>query len=141
MFKSLYTRISVYSIIVMLFSASVSFLCTNIIYHNFLKENNDAKIMRTLKDSIAYQKESKIDNPVPFFKHLGEMNYQVMTVSNSGNRNYYGAEFRKDNINNQDVRNVLKGKDYNDIEDLSYNTNINGLFENITQKREQHAFT
>src|SRR5699024_3256732 len=140
MFKSLYTRISVYSIIVMLFSASVSFLCTNIIYHNFLKENNDAKIMRTLKDSIAYQKESKIDNPVPFFKHLGEMNYQVMTVSNSGNRNYYGAEFRKDNINNQDVRNVLNGKDYHGIEDLPYNPIITGFFENTTQNTVGIAF-
>jgi len=140
MFKSLYTRIAVYTIIVMLFSAAVSFLCTNIIYHNFLKENNDAKIMRTLKDSIAYQKESKIDNPVPFFKHLGEMNYQVMTVSNSGDRNYYGAEFRKDNINNQDVRNVLNGKDYHGIEDLPYNPIITGFFENTTQNTVGIAF-
>lgn len=140
MFKSLYTRIAVYTIIVMLFSAAVSFLCTNIIYHNFLKENNDAKIMRTLKDSIAYQKESKIDSPVPFFKHLGEMNYQVMTVSNSGDRNYYGAEFRKDNINNQDVRNVLNGKDYHGIEDLPYNPIITGFFENTTQNTVGIAF-
>lgn len=103
MFKSLYTRIAIYTITVMIFSAVASFLCTNIIYHNYLKENNDAKIMRTLKDSIQYQKESRIEASAPFFKHLGEMNYQVMTISEDGHPTYYGTEFRKDNISKKQL--------------------------------------
>ncbi|MDG0823004.1 MAG: HAMP domain-containing histidine kinase [Staphylococcus equorum] len=140
MFKSLYTRIAVYTIVVMLFSAAVSFLCTNIIYHNFLKENNDAKIMRTLKDSMEYQNESKIDSYPPFFKHLGEMNYQIMTISENGKRTYYGEPFRKDNIAQQEVQSVLNGKDYHGIKNLPYAPIITGFFENTTQNTVGIAF-
>ena len=133
MFKSLYTRIAIYTITVMIFSAVASFLCTNIIYHNYLKENNDAKIMRTLKDSIQYQKESRIEASAPFFKHLGEMNYQVMTISEDGHRTYYGTEFRKDNISKKTAESVLHGKDYHGIKNLPYNPIITGFFENTTK--------
>ena len=56
MFKSLYIRIAIYTIVVMLLSAIISFFITNIIYHNTLKANNDAKIMRTLKDAKVFNK-------------------------------------------------------------------------------------
>src|SRR5699024_3785388 len=97
MFKSLYPRIAIYTIVILLSSAVLSFLLTNVIYHNHLKENNDAKIMRTLKDAISYENQSKIQLPKPSFEHLGQMNYQVMTVSANGKKAYYGTAFRKDN--------------------------------------------
>ena len=50
MFKTLYTRIAIYTITVILFSALVSFLFANVYYHFNLKAHNDAKIMRTLKE-------------------------------------------------------------------------------------------
>jgi len=133
MFKSLYSRIAIYTIVVMLFSAIVSFLCTNIIYHNHLKANNDAKIMRTLEDAISYQKQSNIESSDPFFNHLGEMNYQVMTVSENGKRSFYGANFRKDNVDDDVVQSILNGKDYHGIRNLPYNPIITGFFENTTQ--------
>ncbi|WP_436862804.1 sensor histidine kinase [Staphylococcus caeli] len=140
MFKSLYTRIAVYTIVVMLLCALLSFLCTNIIYHNHLKANNDAKIMRTLKDSLEYQKHSNIDAAAPFFNHLGEMNYQVMTVSEKGKRTYYGTEFRKDNLKSDTVQSVLNGKPYHGIKNLPYNPFITGFFENTTQNTVGMSF-
>lgn len=140
MFKSLYTRIAVYTIVVMLLCALLSFLCTNIIYHNHLKANNDAKIMRTLKDSLEYQKHSNIDAAAPFFNHLGEMNYQVMTVSEKGKRTYYGTEFRKDNLKSNIVQSVLNGKPYHGIKNLPYNPFITGFFENTTQNTVGMSF-
>ncbi|SCS80319.1 sensor histidine kinase [Staphylococcus caeli] len=140
MFKSLYTRIAVYTIVVMLLCAILSFLCTNIIYHNHLKANNDAKIMRTLKDSLEYQKHSNIDSAAQFFNHLGEMNYQVMTVTESGKRTYYGTQFRKDNLDSDTVQTVLNGKHYHGIKDLPYNPFITGFFENTTQNTVGMSF-
>ncbi|WP_437272445.1 HAMP domain-containing sensor histidine kinase [Staphylococcus succinus] len=133
MFKSLYTRIAVYTVMVMLFSAIVSFLCTNIIYHNHLKANNDAKIIRTLKDSSTYQKESSMHNLPAFFQHMGEMNYQVMTVSEKGKKSFYGTAFRKDNISKQEIQSVLQGHDYHGIKNLPYNPFVTGFFENTTK--------
>ncbi|MGW9816984.1 two-component system, OmpR family, sensor kinase [Staphylococcus cohnii] len=133
MFKSLYSRIAIYNVVILLSSALLSFLLTNIIYHNHLKENNDAKIMRTLKDAISYEKKSKIQMPKPFFKHLGQMNYQVMTVSENGKKSYYGTAFRKDNVDSKNIKSVLNGHDYHGIRNLPYNPFITGFFENTTQ--------
>jgi len=133
MFKSLYSRIAIYTIIIMLSSAILSFLLTNIIYHNHLKENNDTKIMRTLKDATSYMHKSHINLPKPFFRHLGEMNYQIMTVTEKGEKAYYGAPFRKDNVDTKNIKAVLNGNDYHGIKNLSYNPFITGFFENTTQ--------
>ena len=59
MFKTLYSRIAIYAITVILFSALMSFLFTNIYYHFHLKASNDAKIMRTLKEAREYERTQK----------------------------------------------------------------------------------
>ncbi|MCU5745259.1 HAMP domain-containing histidine kinase [Staphylococcus sp. SQ8-PEA] len=132
MFKSLYTRIAIYTITVMLFSALVSFLFTNIYYHVNLKSSNDAKIMRTLKEARSYHSTLNNDKFNFYFKHLGEMNYQIMTVDYDGNKRFYGEKFRKDNISHKDVQRVLNGHDYHGIKHLPYHLFVTGFFENVT---------
>ncbi|WP_251517650.1 MULTISPECIES: HAMP domain-containing sensor histidine kinase [Staphylococcus] len=133
MFKSLYTRLAIYLITMLLVSAVASFLCTNIIYHQYLKANNDAKIMRTLKDSRTFHSEMPQEESKNFFKHIGEMNYQLMTVNTSGKKTFYGAHFRKDNISKHQIDKVLNGHDYHGIKSLPYNLFITGFFENTTK--------
>ncbi|MCG7338175.1 HAMP domain-containing histidine kinase [Staphylococcus sp. ACRSN] len=140
MFKSLYFRIAIYTIIVMLFSAIISFFFTNIIYHNALKTNNDAKIMRTLKDARAFQQSSHITNLTPYFKHLGEMNYQIMTVTKTGTKTFYGQKFRKDDVSKQAIKQVLSGKPYHGIKHLPYNPIVTGFFDNTTKNTVGLAF-
>lgn len=48
-FKSLAQRITIYTIVVMLVSAILGFILTNIYYHIDLKEKNDHKVFNTLK--------------------------------------------------------------------------------------------
>ena len=60
MFKTLYSRIAIYAITVILFSALMSFL-TNIYYHFHLKASNDAKIMRTLKEAREYERTQNLN--------------------------------------------------------------------------------
>lgn len=80
MFKTLYARIAIYSITVILFSALISFVLTNVYYHYNLKASNDAKIMKTLKEARQYEQSAKPTHIQQYFKHLGQMNYQIMTV-------------------------------------------------------------
>ena len=54
-------------------------------------------------------------------KHLGEMNYQIMTVSSSGEKHFYGESFRTDNVSTQAIKEVLDGKAYHGIKHLPYN--------------------
>ena len=60
MFKTLYSRIAIYAITVILFSALMSFLFTNIYYHFHLKASNDAKLC-TLKEAREYERTQNLN--------------------------------------------------------------------------------
>ena len=131
MFKTLYIRIAVYTITVILFSAFISFILTNIYYHFNLKASNDAKIMTTLKESRDF--ESDNNNQLNhYFKHLGQMNYQIMTVDQDGKKTFYGAKFRKDNLSQRHIKSVLNGNEYHGIKNKSFELFVTGFFDNET---------
>lgn len=141
MFKSLYIRIAVYTIIVMIFSAIVSFLITNVYYHVYLKENNDAKIIRTLKEAKAFETSDGPNHINDYFKHLGDMNYQIMTVNKQGHKQFYGEPFRKDNISQSAIHQVLHNNSYHGIKNQPYKLFVTGFFENVTSNTVGVKFT
>ncbi|MGZ2417313.1 two-component system, OmpR family, sensor kinase [Staphylococcus caledonicus] len=132
MFKSLYTRIAIYTITVILFSALISFLFANVYYHFNLKEQNDAKIMRTLKDARAYNDSLTSNDFHAYFNHLGHMNYQIMIVDEHHDTMFYGEPFRKNNISKSAINQVLKGKEYHGIKDKPFELFVTGFFDNET---------
>ena len=68
-----------------------------------------------------------MSNLKPYFKHLGEMNYQIMTVSSSGEKHFYGERFRTDDVSTQAIKDVLDGKAYHGIKHLPYNPIVTGF--------------
>ncbi|HHQ7204169.1 sensor histidine kinase [Staphylococcus aureus] len=120
MFKTLYARIAIYSITVILFSALISFVLTNVYYHYNLKASNDAKIMKTLKEARQYEQSAKPTHIQQYFKHLGQMNYQIMTVDQKGHKTFYGEPFREDTLSQNAINNVLNNKDYHGIKDKPF---------------------
>lgn len=132
MFKSLYIRIAVYTIVVILFSAFISFIFTNIYYHFNLKPSNDAKIMKTLKGAKEFEDKQSFEHINTYFKHLGDMNYQIMTVDQHGNKHFYGAPFRKDSLPKHDIQKVLHGDTYHGIKEKPFKLFVTGFFDNET---------
>ena len=132
MFKTLYSRIAIYAITVILFSALMSFLFTNIYYHFHLKASNDAKIMRTLKEAREYERTQKPKPLDTYLKHLGQMNYQIMTVNEHGTKHFYGETFRKNTISQSAIKKVLNGEDYHGIKNKPYAFFVTGFFDNET---------
>lgn len=132
MFNTLYARIAIYSITVILFSALISFVLTNVYYHYNLKASNDAKIMKTLKEARQYEQSAKPTHIQQYFKHLGQMNYQIMTVDQKGHKTFYGEPFREDTLSQNAINNVLNNKDYHGIKDKSFALFVTGFFDNVT---------
>lgn len=132
MFKTLYARIAIYSITVILFSALISFVLTNVYYHYNLKASNDAKIMKTLKEARQYEQSAKPTHIQQYFKHLGQMNYQIMTVDQKGHKTFYGEPFREDTLSQNAINNVLNNKDYHGIKDKPFALFVTGFFDNVT---------
>ncbi|MDQ7112979.1 HAMP domain-containing sensor histidine kinase [Staphylococcus simulans] len=132
MFKSLYTRIAVYTIVILLLSAVASFILTNVLYHVALKPSNDHKIMTTLQEAKKYQKESHTTNMKAYFKHLSELNFQLVTVDQKGHKTFYGASFRRDTLTQETIDSVLKGHNYHGIKNHPYQLFVTGFFDNET---------
>ena len=132
MFKTLYSRIAIYTITVILFSALVSFLLTNVYYHFNLKSSNDAKIMHTLKQAREYETTQNSKQLTSYFKHLGDMNYQILTVDAHQSKHFYGEAFRKDSLSNHAIQSVLNGKDYHGIKNKPFELFVTGFFDNET---------
>lgn len=141
MFKTLYSRIAIYTITVILFSALVSFLFTNVYYHFNLKPSNDAKIMRTLKEARSYNDHIASSDLDAYFQHLGQMNYQIMTVDQHHHKAFYGQPFRKDNLSKASIDKVLKGQDFHGIKNKPYELFVTGFFDNETNNTVGVRFT
>lgn len=132
MFKTLYIRIAVYTITVILFSAFISFIFTNIYYHFNLKASNDTKIMTTLKEARDFESDNHNNQLNHYFKHLGQMNYQIMTVDQDGKKTFYGAKFRKGNLSHHHIKSVLNGNEYHGIKNKPFELFVTGFFDNET---------
>ena len=140
-FKTLYSRIAIYTITVILFSALVSFLFTNVYYHFNLKPSNDAKIMRTLKEARSYNEHFDASNLDAYFQHLGQMNYQIVTVDKHHHKSFYGHPFRKDNLSKASIDKVLQGQDFHGIKNKPYELFVTGFFDNETNNTVGVRFT
>ncbi|MCS4486099.1 sensor histidine kinase [Staphylococcus americanisciuri] len=130
MFKSLYTRLAVYTLTVMLISAITSFLITNVYYHFTLKEQNDTKVMTTLKRADTYKSVHNDETLTEYLKLLGNLNYQVIAIDEQHKVHHYGASFRKYNLSQRAIDQVLDGKDYHGIRNRPFNPLITGFFDN-----------
>ena len=51
--------------------------------------------MRTLKEAREYEKNTKPKPLDTYLKHLGQMNYQIMTVNEHGTKHFIGKLFVK----------------------------------------------
>lgn len=132
MFKTLYSRIAIYTITVILFSAFISFVLTNIYYHFNLKASNDAKIMKTLEEARNYENAQNTQSLSSYFKHLGDMNYQILTVDNHGTKHFYGEPFRRDTLPQSAIQSVMNGKNYHGIKNKPFELFVTGFFDNET---------
>ncbi|NJH81717.1 sensor histidine kinase [Staphylococcus hyicus] len=140
MLKSLYTRVALYTLTVMIISAIASFLLSNIYYHFELKSQNDAKLMSTLQHAHAYDRASNEKELHEYFKLLGHLNYQLKVYDTSHHSRFYGEPFRKDNISSSAVDKVLNGEDYHGVKMRPFNPIITGFFDNETQNTVGTSF-
>lgn len=140
MFKSLYSRIAIYTIVIMIASAIASFILSNVYYHIYLKPSNDQKIMTTLQEAKKYQNEAHINDLPAYFQHISELNFQVLTIDQQGKRHFYGDAFRRDTLKQSVINKVLQGDNYHGIKNHPYQLFVTGFFDNETSNTVGTAF-
>ena len=95
--KTLYLRIVVTTIVVMIFSSSTFLFPLQCLLSFYLKPHNDEKVTRMAKDIQSYyQNHSSIDIN-QYLSHISQLGYQMYLVASDGNGTFYGGDFRKKN--------------------------------------------
>ncbi|GIP57340.1 HAMP domain-containing sensor histidine kinase [Paenibacillus sp. FSL W8-0186] len=129
--KSLYLRIVITTIFVMILSFLIAFIGSNLYYQHLLKPFNDQKITAMAKSiSTFYEQNPELD-PASYFSHVGELGYQMYLVQSQEHGSYFGDPFRETKLDDAVVQSVLRGEEYHGVSKFTTGPFVTGFFDNV----------
>jgi signal transduction histidine kinase len=131
--KSLYLRIVITTIVVMIFSGFMAFLISNVYYHNHLKPYNDKKITKMAVDIKGFYEENPKIEIDKYLHNVSDLGYQLYLVDEKGNKTFYGGPFRVQKLNDEVVESVLNGNQYHGIYKFPTKLMVTGFFDNTLE--------
>nr|WP_313778893.1 hypothetical protein [Paenibacillus larvae] len=126
--RTLYLRIVVTTMLIMIVSAVTAFLLSNIYYQKQLKPYNDQKITNMAKDIVSVYPSSREGNLDHYLQGIANLGFQMYLVDTNGKGRFYGAPFRSAALGNDVVQPVLNGEVYHGIETFSRQLFVTGFF-------------
>jgi len=129
--KTLYLRIVLTTIAVMVFSSLLAFILANVYYQYSLKPYNDQKVTRMAKDIRSFYESNRGVDQQSYLKHISKLGYQIYVVDRSGNETFYGRKFRNQRLEKSAVKQVLDGKMYHGIANFPSQVFVTGFFDNV----------
>lgn len=131
--KTLYLRIVITIILVMIFSGLMAFFISNVFYHYNLKPYNDKKLTKmALTIQEFYEKNNGI-NIDEYLNHIGKLGYQIYVVDDKGNKSFYGGHYREKKLNDSVIESVLSGNVYHGIAQFPTSLLVTGFFDNTLE--------
>lgn len=129
--KTLYLRIVVTTIIVMIVSSVVAFILSNGYYQISLKPFNDQKVTQMVKNIVNFYEKNPNVPVDDYLDHIGALGYQLYLVDQEGHGSFYGGTFRKKEVDPTIVKDVLNGNVYHGISEFPSKAFITGFFDNV----------
>lgn len=128
--KSLYVRVVLTFVAIVLISGTLGFLLANEYYQRNLRAYNEQKITSNGQQMIdLYEHKSTLDLPA-FMTHVANLNFQLHLVDENGAVSQFGAPFRDQQIEPAIVQKVLAGETYRGITEEQHGLFVTGFFEN-----------
>ncbi|WP_188456747.1 HAMP domain-containing sensor histidine kinase [Virgibacillus oceani] len=146
--KTLYVRIIVTTMIIMISSALIAFVISNVYYHYYLKPKNDQKITQIATNIVDIYKHNNNERIENYLGQMTDLGYTFYLVDEAGNETHIGMKFDDESIEHEKVVDVLNGKTYHGIANYPWKLFITGFFSNelkntvgvpITIDGENHA--
>lgn len=128
--KSLYTKFVVVTICIMVVSSLIAFVLSNGYYQQKLKPENDNKNMRiaqSIAEFTALHPDISLDE---YLENLSEIGYQFYIVEDNGDERFFGSDFRRKELAQQAIDDVLAGTPYHGMRDFPKQTFVTGFFAN-----------
>lgn len=139
--KTLYSKFTVYTLVIMIMSSIVGFLITNTLYHQVVKGQNDEKYTMLVQDIASYIEQHPPTSLDAYLTQLGQIGYQIYLVENNNQRQFYGANFRLNELSQPVVDSVLSGETYHGIKEYPQQLFITGFFANDLKNTVGMPFT
>ncbi|WP_280169878.1 sensor histidine kinase [Priestia megaterium] len=129
--KTLYLRIVLTTIAVMVFSSLLAFILANVYYQYSLKPYNDQKVTRMAKDIASFYESNRGVDQQAYLQHISKLGYQIYVVDSTRHETFYGREFRNQRLEKSAVKQVLDGKMYHGIANFPSQVFVTGFFDNV----------
>lgn len=139
--KTLYSKFTVYTLFIMVMSSILGFLITNTLYHQIIKEQNDDKYTMLVQNMTSYIEQHPPTSLDAYLTQLAQVGYQIYLVDDKKQSQFYGANFRLNEISPAIVDSVLAGEAYHGIKDYPQQLFITGFFSNDLKNTVGLPFT
>ncbi|WP_211747762.1 HAMP domain-containing sensor histidine kinase [Paenibacillus sp. Marseille-Q4541] len=128
--KTLYLRIVLTTVLVMLLSSLMAFVISNAYYQFNLKPYNDEKMTDITSDIIHFYEQNPEVNLPAYLTSVGELGYQIYLAETVDQGTFYGGAFRKEDLRTDKIQKVLNGYVYHGIVAFPVGVFITGFFDN-----------
>lgn len=125
--KSLYSRVFLITLAVIMVSSIIGFLGSNMYYHVKLKPYNDEKLIGIAEQMKQYA-EKQPDDIDRYLQNAAALGYQVFLTDVQGSNTFYGREFREHDLDDHLKELVLGGHLYHGVADFPNKPFISGFF-------------
>ncbi|MCG7386781.1 HAMP domain-containing sensor histidine kinase [Paenibacillus sp. ACRRY] len=127
--RTLYVRVFLITIAVIVVSGMLGFLLSNIYYHAKLKSFNDEKLVGIAMEMKQFV-EREPDMMQPYLDNAAALGYEIYVTDGKGTDKFYGSEFREKDLDKQAVDMVLNGEVYHGVAQFPSKPFITGFFDN-----------
>ncbi|WP_144550380.1 cell wall metabolism sensor histidine kinase WalK [Peribacillus simplex] len=129
--KTLYFRIVIQTILIMVLASVIAFLISNVYYHQVQKPNNGEKIKKVARDIVSLYEENPEQDIDAYLNHIAGLHYQMYLFNEQGEGTLYGEPFRETALDTDTISGVLNGKTYQGIANYNNGLFITGFFEDV----------
>ncbi|QHW30527.1 HAMP domain-containing protein [Paenibacillus rhizovicinus] len=127
--RSLYFRVFLITIVVILVSSLLGFLLANTYYHMKLKPFNDEKLI-TIGKQMKQFVEQTPDEADQYLNNAAALGYEIYLTDGRGDERSFGKDFRKRDLDRDAIESVLSGSLYHGVAQFPNKWFISGFFEN-----------
>ncbi len=128
--RSLYGKLIVITVLIMIGSGLIAFLSINTYYHQVLKGQNDEKNVKIAEHMAHFIEQNDDVNLAQYLEVESATGYKLHVVNEARIGTLYGEPFRSQNLSETAIEDVLSGEIYHGMRDLPSETFVTGFFSN-----------
>lgn len=128
--RTLYVRIIVITMVIMIASAIIAFVVSNVYYQVYLKPKNDEKVTDIAQNIITIYQNNHSQEIEAYLKEMTDLGYKFYLVGNDGEGQMFGDPFSSTELDHDHIQAVLNGNIYHGIANYPWKPFVTGFFDN-----------